>query len=168
MAEKTLLQIFAKYEPSAQYAAWLSTATNIRMSADKVQRMIEVHADFPSLVPKRELYAVEREIEKAYQLRMARLLPHYPAELLTESYISELVAETERVGIVARGFFHSYRARLSERELVIEMPYVDEGILLMEAGKTPEVMEGILRSEFGKHIKVRLYISFIFFRLCIH
>ena len=156
MAEKTLLQIFAKYEPSEQYAAWLSIARNIRMSADKVQRMIQVHADFPMLIPKRELYAVEREIEKVYQLRMARLLPHYPAELFTQEYISELVTETERIGIVARGFFHSYRARLEDNELVIEMPYIDEGILLMEAGKTPEVMEGIIRSEFGKGIKVRL------------
>ena len=156
MAGKTLLEIFSKYQPSESNAKWLVTATDIRLRADKERRMIEVSAAFPDLVAKSTLYTVEAEIEKAYQLNLVRILPRYPAELFSQGYIDELIKETERVGIVARGFFHSYRGHLEGNQLIIEMPYIDEGLLLMEAGKTPEVIEGIIRSEFGLSVKVRL------------
>ena len=156
MAGKSFLEIFSKYEPGDRDAGWLRLATDIRLRADKERRMIEVSAAFPDLVEKRVIYKVEREIEKAYELNLVRILPRYPAELFSQSYVSELIAETERVGTVARGFFHSYHAHLEGNELTVEMPYVDEGILLMEAGRTPQVMEGIVRSEFGISIKVRL------------
>ena len=156
MAEKTLLDIFSKYQPSERNARWMLNASDIRLRADKERRMIEVSAAFPDLVEKRVLYAVEAEIEKAYALSHVRILPHYPSELFGQHYIAELLEETQRIGIVARGFFRTYRAALKENELVIEMPYVDESLLLMEAGKTPEVIEGIIRSEFGLAVKVVL------------
>ncbi|MBO5355974.1 MAG: PolC-type DNA polymerase III [Clostridia bacterium] len=159
MAGKNLLQIFEKYQPSERNAAWMLTATDIRLRADKERRMIEVSAAFPALIEKRTLYAVEAEIEKAYQLSHVRILPRYPAELFDQRYISELLEETQRIGIVARGFFNSYKANLTTDKLIIEMPYVDESLLLIEAGKTPEVIEGIIRSEFGLSYKVELCYS---------
>ena len=156
MAGKNLLQIFEKYQPSTRNAEWMLTATDIRLRADKERRMIEVSAAFPALIEKQTLYMVEAEIQKAYQLNHVRILPRYPAELFGQSYIPELLEETQRVGIVARGFFHSYRAHLTGDKLIIEMPYVDESLLLMEAGQTPAVIEGIIRSEFGLSCKVQL------------
>ncbi|MBR6727807.1 MAG: PHP domain-containing protein [Clostridia bacterium] len=133
----------------------MATATDIRLRADKERRMIEVSAAFPALIKKHTLYAVEAEIAKAYDLSHVRILPRYPAELFDSDYIPELLEETQRVGIVARGFFYSYDAKLEGNELVIKMPYADESLLLMELGKTPEVIEGIVRSEFGLSIKAR-------------
>ena len=153
MAGKTLLEIFSKYQPNEMNGAWLAEATDIRLRADKERRMIEVSAAFPALVKKSALYAVEAEIAKVYQLAHVRILPRYPKELFDQRYIPELLEETQRIGIVARGFFHTYEAKLAENELIIEMPYVDESLMLMEAGKTPEVIEGILRSEFGISLK---------------
>ena len=95
MAGKTLLQIFEKYQPSAQNAAWMQAATDIRMRADKERRMVEISAAFPALVEKRALYAVEAGIAQAYALTGVRLLPRYPAELFTEAYIPELLEETD-------------------------------------------------------------------------
>ena len=156
MAGKNLLEIFSKYQPSERTAAWMLSSTDIRLRADKERRMIEVSAAFPALVEKRALYAAEAEIAKAYELSHVRILPHYPAELFGKGYISELIEETQRIGIVARGFFNSYRATLENDTLTIEMPYIDESLLLMEAGKTPQVIEGIIRSEFGISVKVQI------------
>ena len=156
MAGKNLLEIFAKYEPNERTAAWMLTATDIRLRADKERRMIEVSAAFPALVAKSALYAAEAEIAGAYELNLVRILPRYPAACFGQHYIPDLLEETVRIGIVARGFFHSYRATLEEDNLIIEMPYVDESLLLMEVGKTPQVIEGIIRSEFGLCVKVKI------------
>ena len=90
MAGKNLLQIFEKYQPGEQNAAWMLTATDIRLRADKERRMIEVSAAFPALIEKRVLYTVEAEIAKAYQLTHVRILPRYPAALFDQRYIPEL------------------------------------------------------------------------------
>jgi len=156
MAGRNLLDIFSKYQPSERTAAWMLTATDIKLRADKERRMIEVSAAFPALVEKRALYTAEAEIAKAYELSQVRILPHYAAELFDQSYIPALIEETQRIGIVARGFFNSYRGTLEDGVLTIELPYIDESLLLMEAGKTPQVIEGIIRSEFGLSVKVRI------------
>ncbi len=154
MAEKTLLQILSKYSPDPETAHWLAHAEDIRVRADKERRMLEISAAFPTIIKKSTLYRTETEISKAYELSLVRILPRYPASLFGETYIPELLEEAQRIGIVARGFFHSYQATLLQDTLVIEMPYVDESLLLMEAGKTPEVIAGIIRSEFSLHYKV--------------
>ncbi|MBR3862750.1 MAG: PHP domain-containing protein, partial [Clostridia bacterium] len=154
MAGKNLLEIFYKYHPEASDAAWLRQATDIALRADKENRMIEVRACFPEPIRKAVLYRVEAEIARAYELSLVRILPHYPASFFGETYIGELLEETQRIGIVARGFFHSYKATLDEDTLIIELPYAQNSLQLMELGKTPEVISGIIRSEFGLHYKV--------------
>ena len=47
---KSLLEIFYKYHPEGADAAWLLTATNISLRADKENRMIEVSASFPEII----------------------------------------------------------------------------------------------------------------------
>jgi len=153
---KSFFEIFHKYTPSEHFANWLAGASDIRMRADKEQRILEVSAAFPALVKKRELYEAEAEIAKAYDLSHVRLLPRYPAEFFNENYIPELIAETERIGIVARGFFHTYEARLEGDTLTIEMPYLDESLLLFELAQTHEVISGIIRSEFGLNYRVQI------------
>ncbi|MBO7341372.1 MAG: PHP domain-containing protein, partial [Clostridia bacterium] len=153
---KSFFEIFHKYTPAEQHARWLCTASDIRMRVDKEQRMLEASMALPALVPKRALYEVEAEIQKVYELAHVRLLPRYPAELFGEAYIPELIAETERIGIVARGFFHTFEARIQGDELIIEMPYMDESLLLFELGRTHEVISGIIRSEFGLHYRVQI------------
>ena len=81
---KTLVEIFAKYDAPERHAAWMLTATDIRMRADKERRMLEVSAAFPALVKKSELYAAECDIAKVYELSHVRILPRYPAELFGE------------------------------------------------------------------------------------
>ena len=153
---KTFFEIFSKYQPSERAARYLKDATDIRMRADKERRMLEASVALPALVDKTELYAIEAEIAAAYELSHVRILPRYPSELFGERYIPQIIMETERIGIVARGFFHTYDAHLSGDELIIEMPYLDESLLLMKLGQTHEVIEGIIRSEFGLNYRVQI------------
>ena len=111
---KSFLQIFEKYKANERYERILEGAQNIKIQADKVNRMLNASVDFSTLVLKDDLYDIERGIAKAYQLNMVKILPHYPPELFDSDYIPELIKETESVGIVAKGFFTKYRYKLED------------------------------------------------------
>ena len=113
-----------------------------------------MEVDFPALVAKDDLYRMEAEIAEAYQLNYVKFLPHYPPELFTADYIPELLKETERVGVVARGFFRTYRHFLEGNTLRIEIPFIREGVMLLTTAHTPDIMSRILKSEFGLDILV--------------
>ncbi|MBO7295982.1 MAG: PHP domain-containing protein, partial [Clostridia bacterium] len=154
--KKTFLEIFYKYHPDTYTEKLLSTITDIKLMADKEQKIIEATVHFPKLVDKAELYRIQEEICKAYELNRVKLLPKYPAELFSADYVPQLLMETEEVGIVARGFFHRYKYKLDQGVLTVELPVIDAGILLMEDARTPQIMENILFSEFGIHIRVKI------------
>jgi DNA polymerase III alpha subunit (gram-positive type) len=153
---KTFLQIFEKYKADEQSAKILELAQNIKIQADKEKRMMQVSVDFSRIVSKEDLYFIEAEIRHAYELNMVKILPHYPEELFDSDYISELMRETETVGIVARGFFSKYRYNLTDGTLTIEIPFSEGGISLLYDARTPAVMEAIIFSEFGIRIKVNI------------
>ena len=159
MAEKTLLERFAKYQPSAPDRALLEEATDVGVRVDKVLRAVEVSASFPAPVKKTRLYRIEEEIRKVYDLHSVRICPRYPAECFTEAYIPELLAEAERSCVVARGFFSTYHAYLDGGTLTIELPYTDDSLTLLDIGRTPEDMAAIIRREFDLNCRVLLRYS---------
>ncbi len=151
---KTLLEILSRYHPDTATRALLATATDPRVRADKENRALQLEVNFPCLVPKDVLYRVEAEIAAAYELNYVKFLPHYPSDLFSADYVPELLKETERVGVVARGFFGSYRFNLTENDLRIEIPFIREGVMLLTDAHTPDIMSRILKSEFGVDIAV--------------
>ena len=94
---KTFLQIFERYKANEKSANILNKATNIKLQADTENRIIQASADFPMLIAKEDLYFIESEIAKAYQLNWVKIMPHYPSELFDSSYVPELLRETETV-----------------------------------------------------------------------
>ncbi len=156
MAEKSLKELLNKYLPTAEYETILSVGTVTKTRIDKEKRLLEVYADFPYLVEKDTLYAIEEQVAEVYQLTYFKILPHYPEELFSERYIPELLKETERVGVVARGFFSSYRYELDEETLRVTIPFNEMGVGLLEDAMTPKVMENILMSEFSVKRRVVL------------
>ena len=146
---KTALEILYKYSPDPTARAILNQAQNPVVRADKENRALQMELDFPRLVEKDELYRIEEDVAKAYELNYVKFLPHYPAELFTADYVPELLKETERVGVVARGFFGTYRYELKENSLIIRIPFSEAGIRLIRSAHTPDIMGRILHSEFG-------------------
>ena len=108
---KTLLEILSRYTPDPDARSILQAAHDPVVRADKENRALQLEVCFDHLVRKDELYRIEGEIAEAYALRFVKFLPHYPPELFTAAYVPELLKETERVGVVARGFFRTYRYR---------------------------------------------------------
>ncbi len=156
MAQKTLKELLSKYLPTDATGQILASGTVTKTRIDKEKRILEVFADFPYILDKETLYEIEEDVAKAYQLAHVKILPHYPSELFSEAYIPQLLLETERIGVVARGFFSSYSSILTEDTLTIRIPFAEQGLGLLENAMTPQVMERILFSEFSVRRRVVL------------
>ena len=104
---RNFLEIFSRYEPKAEDAELLlsADADTIQLRADKPQRLIEASAAFPRVISIRTLYKIEEEIRQTYELNMVRLCPRFPSACFSIDSIPDILIETNRRGIVAKGFF---------------------------------------------------------------
>jgi DNA polymerase-3 subunit alpha (Gram-positive type) len=158
---KNFRQYFSRYTPDERTAPVADAARDIRVRADKENKIIEIDASFDRLFPRETLYAVEDGLCKAYSLNLVRLLPKYPAELFSHDYLSEIITELYRVGSVSRGFFERYDAVWDDAagKLTLEVCYGDGGVNLLCGAKTNEIIAGIIRSEFGLEYAVEIRTS---------
>ncbi len=155
---KNLLEIFNRYQPTAAPPKIFLPAhpNGISLRADREQRIIEATAPFWRIVPLVELYRIEEEIRKAYDLQWVRIHPRYPAELFDVDRIPDLLMETNRRGIVAKGFFNRCEYRLEGSVLYIEIPFGNAGIELIRDAATPKLMEQIVMETYGVRLQVKL------------
>ncbi|MGN1047811.1 MAG: PolC-type DNA polymerase III [Eubacteriales bacterium] len=156
MAERTLTEILKRYEPNERSRELLLSASDIRLRADKNAKMLEIKAHFPKIIEKKVLYRIEEEIREAYSLNSVRLLPSYDPSLFSFDYIPQLLLETERVGIVAKGFFYGCDYSVGEHEITVTIPFTEDGVSFVCSAKTPSIMENIIKSEFGLSYKVTI------------
>jgi len=150
------LQKFSKYSPNGEHREILSEASLVRFRADGENRLLEAFVAFPRIVEKAVLYEIERELGEAYQLRSARIFPQYPRECFSEAYLPQAIIELQRTGAVSKGFFKDYRARLDGNRITIEIGFSNGGIELLYQADTHEVLQNILRSEFGLSFEVTI------------
>ncbi len=156
---RNLLEIFNRYKPRTEFEELLRSADteSIALRVDKPQRLIEASAAFPHVIPKRTLYEIEEEIRVTYDLNMVRIRPRYPTETFDTERVPDLLIETNRRGIVANGFFNHCDYRYSGGVLTVEIPFSESGVNLIYDAKTPQLMEEIVREEFGVSIKVVIH-----------
>ena len=155
---KNLLEIFNRYTPDdeAREILLMADPDSVKLRADKPQRMIEVSASFPSIVPRSRFYRIEEAIKAAYDLNAVFLCPRFPSHLFGKDCIPDLLTETNRRGIVAKGFFDHCSYRLLEGVLEIEIPFTESGVGLIYDAKTPQLMEELLQQTYGVRLTVQI------------
>ncbi len=155
MAQKSFLEIFNRYNPTdTEIIRVLSCAKDISVRADKEKRIIQAEVSFDDIVHKDILYRIENEIKTAYSLNFVKILPKYPANLFDKQYFAQILLESERVGIVARGFFASSDWEFKGDNITITIPFVSGGVKLLEDANTSKIIENIIFSEFGLKYRV--------------
>ena len=154
---KTLRELFNKYIPSTDIQTnILESGTVTRSRVDKDKRIIEVYAEFDTIIAKEHLYELEDSIKEAYKILYCKIMPKYPSGLFVSDYIPQILQEAEKVGVVAKGFFSKYKYSLDGNQLAITIPFTVDGILLLENAQTPKVIEKIIESEFGINVSVSI------------
>ena len=143
---RTILEIFNRYTPDDEAREILlsADADSIKLRADKGQRAVELIASFPNRIPKLTFYRIEEAVRQAYELNAVYIRPRYPSELFGQQCIPDLLIETNRQGIVAKGFFDRCSYRLSQNQLDIEIPFFKSGVDLIYDADTPKLMEKII------------------------
>ena len=76
---KNLLQIFNRYEPDAENAAYLRSGDpeSIRLQVDRENRCMIVSCAFDPPIPLEKLCFLEEEIKETYDLRMFEAAVRY-------------------------------------------------------------------------------------------
>ncbi len=150
-----LLERFPKYTPSSDLIPYMNARVD-KLRIDKEQRMMEVDVISSIIIPKMKLYQIEAEIKTAYSLNFFRIRPKYAPELFSSDYLDELILESYRQGIVAKGFFEDYSTTFSSEKIVFKVPFIQGGIELLSNGKTGDIISKIIFEEFGLNIKVSI------------
>ena len=150
----TFFDIFTKYEPDDAVVGCLKKAGGCAVRCDRERRLLEIELEFTEIIPKSLLYTIEAQLMSTYRMRGVRIIPKYPAGLLTEDYIPEILKEAERTGTVARGFFSNCSYSFDGEELIIDIATPPAGVDLLEDFDTPRIIENIIRQEFGIGVKV--------------
>ena len=118
MAEKSFLEIFKRYEPTAEQRSLLdaSLGNKVRISRrdDGQPERVEVDLFYASGQPSLRFYKIEEELCELYELRSFRIFPKYPTEAFSISVMHEILAEAEHIGAVTHGFFAD--AKFSEAD----------------------------------------------------
>jgi len=155
---KTLLELFKRYDPPAEYKKILQSAINIATRVERDKKMLEVDAEFTSLVEKTTLFHIEEQVREAHQINSVRIFPKYPADLFSQSYIPQILLETQRTGTVSRGFFNDYNIEVDEDDkmIIVEVYFPEGGVILLCDAKTPDVISDLIFSEFGIRYTVEI------------
>ena len=156
MAEKGFFDIFDLYKPTGLLYSELSSATGILVRADKARRYLEISCHFSRPLDKELLYEAEAKMAEIYRMNSVRILPKYPSECFDEDYISQILLETERIGLVAKGFFSHYDVECVGDRITITIPFGEGGVHLLYDAKTPSVIERILKAEFDLNFEVKI------------
>ena len=113
-----LLERFPKYSPSSDLDQYMM-AEVAGMRVNKEERMMEVDISSSVIIPKRDLYRIESEISEAYKLNHFRIYAKYSPDLYSIDYVDDLIFESYRAGMVARGFFEEYSVANDDGTIVI-------------------------------------------------
>ena len=150
------LEKFKKYSPSPEYLNILENAYCVKVRVDKERKIIEALVLFDEIVEKSKLYEIEREICEAYEINAIKFLPRYSKELFSEAYLGQVIIELQRIGAVSRGFFDNCNISLRDNKIIVEIDFSAGAIELLYKAETPDLLSGIIRSEFGLEFKTEI------------
>ncbi len=153
--KRTLCERFSRYAPDGEAKRILLSALDYSLKMLKEERIIEARVSFPEIVSKSELYRIERDIKAAYDLAVMKILPSYPKEAFSLSYLPEIFREAVNFGGVAHGFFEDYTANFKDEKTInIEIPFCRGGLDMLSGAKTAEIVKNIINSEFSLGVEV--------------
>ena len=156
---QNLIEFFKKYTAEGARYAWMNEAQVVSARVDKERRIIEMRVHLPYTIDKDELYATENDIAEAYKINSVKIIPNYRAELFDEEYVEEILKEAGRTRAEARCFFENCEYSLKGDTLSIKVRYSTSSFYYLENLKTPELIENIIFSEFGRNVSVEIIAS---------
>ncbi len=120
----------------------------VQKEGDTVVR-VEVTAAFSRYVPAARIMDIENCLCRQYNLLSFVIVPRFPKESYTSSCLSDIAEVATRVGALTRGFFDGVTYFDEGDTVRCEIPYLPEGVNLVNHAHTADLLSRILESWFG-------------------
>ena len=144
--EKAFFDIFNKYSPSETEKNILNNAQDIKISANRDQRHIDVELSLDHLVEKDFFYATEQKLCEIYNLSGLCFKPKYKKELFCEEYFDQIVAEAKRQTANVC-FLKDSEIKTENEKITIYLAHGGKNYL-EEAAKFVDLLKKIIAGEF--------------------
>ncbi|MCQ2413767.1 MAG: PolC-type DNA polymerase III, partial [Clostridia bacterium] len=161
MSDKKFLDVFKKYQPSAEKAAVLDSAESFKFRWLKREEpyQIEVHLNFTSHVDAELLYEIEDECRALYNADIFKILPHFPPSLYNVGRLPEIWAEAALCGAVTNGFFANTEVNDDGTTVRVAIPFGASGIGFVNDADTCAILHNILLNRYGAERKFEIISS---------
>ena len=152
---KYFFDIFKRYEPSSSDKRMLlQKGGKVKVYQQKDPFCVKVHIDFDEPINFRTLWAIEEECRVFYNAVAFRIFPHFPAALFSAEAMPDVVDEAVREGAATHGFFDHARYREEGESVVVEIPFLENGVGIVQNTGTEKILEEIIFNQYGVRRKV--------------
>ena len=149
MAGKSFLEVFRRYEPSAEKRALLERANDVKIRYMRDPMRVEAELSFDAAEDAELIYEIEDECRALYMAQSFKILPHFPAESFNIERFPEIAAEAALCGAVTNGFFSGAKYDDDGKTITAYIPYYESGLGFLHDAGTESILANILFSRYG-------------------
>lgn len=148
------LNKFSRFTPDEGEKSILENRIIDEIKIGRESKSIEVRVGFPDIIDHNKIFEIENKIREIYSLSYMRIIPRYPSDLFSIDNMKNIMLETQRKGVVSRGFFNDYKCRIENDRLIITIALGNGGIELLYTAETQQVISDIIFEEFSLRFDV--------------
>ena len=153
---KTFFEMFPRYEPSPEKRTLLEKGHHCTVRFNRGEKRVEVNLSFDEPVDHARLYNIEQDCRNFYQMVSFNIIPHYPPETFSAAVMPDVAEEAVKVGAVTPGFFDRVHYRTEGDTVIVEIPFLADGVGIVRDTGTEEILSRIIAAWFGISRTVRV------------
>lgn len=154
---KKLSEIFKKYTPATRLEErMLNDGEVLKSYVSEDKKRFAADVAFSRLYKKDQLYLLEENLRKFYNMDSIRISPKYSPELFEDAYFEEIFIEASCRKGMTRGMVPRYYVDHGDDTLVLNISQTESGMELIRNADSAGVISDVIYDEFGIRKKIEL------------
>ncbi len=154
---KKLFEIFKKYTPADKYEEKiLNDGEVVKNMIGEDKKSFVTETRFSRLFKKQQLYSLEENLRKYYDMTFIRISPKYDISLLCEDYFKEIFIECSTRKGMTRGMTPRYSADITDDTVTLNIRQSEAGMELINRANSASIISDVIFDEFGVRRRVVL------------
>jgi DNA polymerase-3 subunit alpha (Gram-positive type) len=152
---KTFGEFFSAYVESSKLPPAVRNGCISSLQIDASNRIITANVAFPSLVERRVLFDLEKNMiaNKKLNLSAVKIIPSFPAESFTLDYFPSLVLELKRREASINGILTDCKVRLEDGKLIVSLTHGGSDLLISR--HIDRTLSKLIDDEFGIQLSIQ-------------
>lgn len=149
---KTIGEVFSSLFGTADFPQSVSNGVIKKLNIAAEARSVTLGVNFDGLVERNVLFEAENKIAKILQISTAIIMPHFPSELFTVDYFSQLYIAIKREIPSINGTLNNAEVKFEDNTLTINL--LNGGKSLLDAKGFDKALKNKIAEEFDLHVNV--------------